>query len=170
MSQGAVADDVGDGGQRRSLQGLIRLASGLLVAFAAFGFGSWFSGAASWIGFYAGARGGTLTGLAQAAAGVGFTLAVVVTLAWYRRRCRRGAADIPARAALAACLALPAGNICWAIFVDAIAYHYGEDIVRPAFDYAIMYVVLGGLLPLTVGIPWLAFRFRRRAPSYGAAA
>jgi hypothetical protein len=33
--------------QRRSLQGIVALVSGLLVMFVAFGFGSWFSGAAS---------------------------------------------------------------------------------------------------------------------------
>src|SRR5688572_7015474 len=117
--------------RRRPVQGVARWASGLLVMFVASGFGAWFSGAASWAGFYLGARGPTLTGLAQATAGIGFTLAVGLTLAWYWRRCRRGATDIPPWAVLAACLALPAGNIFWAIFVDAIAYHYGQDIVRP---------------------------------------
>lgn len=146
------------------MQGLIWIASGLLLLFIAVGFGSWFSGLASWVGFYLGARGRALTGLAQVASGVGFAAAVVVTLAWYARRCRQGVTHIPPRAALAACLALPAGNICWAIFADAVAYHYGQDIVRPAFDYAITYLVLGGLLPLTLGVPWLVFRLRRRAP------
>jgi hypothetical protein len=82
---------------RTSTQALVRLASGLLVMFAAFGFGSWFSGLASWVGFYLGARGTTLAGVAQAAAVVGVA-AVVGQLAWYRRRCRRGRADIPAGA------------------------------------------------------------------------
>jgi hypothetical protein len=40
------------------------------------------------------------------------------------------------------------GSIFWAIFVDAIAYHHGRDVVRPAFDYAVMFLVLGGLPPL----------------------
>ena len=40
----------------RPLHRFVALASGLLLAFAAFGFGSWFSGAASWVDFYAGAR------------------------------------------------------------------------------------------------------------------
>lgn len=51
---------------------------------------------------------------------VGCAAAVVAAMLWYRGRCRRGATDIPGRAALAACLTLPAGNICWAIFVDAV--------------------------------------------------
>jgi hypothetical protein len=87
-------------------------------------------------------------------------------LAWYRRRCGRGATDIPAWAVLTACLALPAGTICWAIFVDAVAYHYGEDIVRPAVDFALMYLVLGGLPPLALGVPWLLWRLRRAAPTF----
>lgn len=148
--------------QRRSLQGIVALASGLLVMFVAFGFGSWFSGAASWVGFYLGARGRTLVGLAQVTTCIGFATAVLVALMWYRRRCRRGAADIPLRAVLAACLILPIGNIFWAIFVDAVAYHYGQDIVRPAFDYAVMYLVVGGMLPLALGVPWLVLRLRRR--------
>ena len=148
--------------QRGSLQAIVALASGLLVMFVAFGFGAWFSGAASWVGFYLGARGPTLAGLAQVATCVGFVTAVVVTLAWYGRRCRRGAVDVPPRAVLAACLILPAGSIFWAIFVDAIAYHYGRDIVRPAFDDVVMFLVLGGLPPLVLGVPWLVSHLRRR--------
>src|SRR5688500_2159413 len=148
---------------RTSTQTLVRLASGLLVMFAAFGFGSWFSGLASWVAFSLGARDSTLTGVAQAAAVVGVAAAVVGQLAWYRRRCLRGRTDIPAVAVWAACLALPVGNISWAIFVDAIAWHYGQDIVRPAFDYAIMYVVLGGVLPLTLGVPWLVSHLAAKA-------
>ena len=150
--------------QRRSLQAVVALASGLLVMFVAFGFGAWFSGAASWVGFYLGARGRMLAGLAQVTTCVGFAIAVVVTLAWYWRRCRRGAVDVPPRAVLTACLILPMGSIFWAIFVDAIAYHYGQDIVRPAFDFAIMYLVLGASLPLAVGVPWLVLRLRRGHP------
>jgi hypothetical protein len=151
-----------DFGQSRSAQGIVVLSSGLLVTFVAFGFGSWFSGAASWIGFYLGARGQTLVGVAQVTACVGFAIAVVITLMLYWRRCLRGKTDISLRAVLAAFLLLPMGNIFWAIFVDAIAYHYGQDIVRPAFDYAIMYLVLGGLLPLAIGVPWLVLHLRRR--------
>ena len=162
-------DYAGCGGPN-SVQGLIHWASGLLVAFAAFGFGAWFSGAASWTGFYLGLRGPTLAGLAQATAGVGTVLVVVLAAAWYRRRCRQGTTDIPPRAALAACLILPAGNIFWAIFIDAVAYHYGEDIVRPAFDHAIMYLVLGGVPPLTFGIPWWVASIRRRSTSLIASA
>jgi hypothetical protein len=154
--------DAGEPGRRRSLQGIVLLASGLLVMFVAFGFGSWFSGAASWVGFYLGARGRTLVGLAQVATCIGFATAIVVALMWYRRRCQRGAADIPLRAVLAACLILPIGSIFWAIFVDAIAYHYGQDIVRPAFDYAIMYLALGAMMPLALGVPWLVVFLRRR--------
>ncbi len=139
----------------------IRLTSGVLVLFFAIGFASWFSGAASWAGFYLGARGPVLTGLAQATMVLGFVLGVAGALAWYWRRCRRGDADISPRAAATACLVLPLGNVFWAIFVDAIAYHYGEDLVRPAFDYAIMYLVLGGLLPVTLGTPWLVSWLRR---------
>jgi hypothetical protein len=153
-----------------SLQRIMRLASGLLVIFFAFGFGSWFSGAASWVGFYLGARGRRLIAVAQVTTWAGFVLGVVMTLAWYWRRCRRGEADISPWAALTACLALPIGSVFWAIFVDAIAYHYGQDIVRPAFDYAIMYIVLGGVLPLTIGVPWLVSRLRRGAPSAGVVA
>jgi hypothetical protein len=144
------------------MQGMLWLASGLLVTFAAIGFASWFSGAASWVGFYLGARAATLTGVAQVTTCVGFAAAVVATLAWYGRQCRRGMTDISPRAALAAALVLPAGNICWAIFVDAIAYRYGRDIVRPAFDFTMMYLVLGAVLPLAVGVPWIVTRLRRR--------
>src|SRR5687768_7216665 len=150
--------------QRRSSQALVALASGLLVMFAAFGFGAWFSGAASWVGFYLGARGRTLAGLAQVTACAGFAIAVVFTLAWYWRRCRRGASDIPPRAVLAACLILRTGSIFWAIFVAAIAYHYGRDVVRPAFDYAVMLLMLGGLPPLALGVPLLVLHLRRRHP------
>ena len=122
-------------GQRRSLQPIVALASGVLVMFVAFGFGAWLSGAASWVGFYLGARGRTLGGLAQVTTCIGFAIAVVVTLAWYWRRCRRGASDSPPQAVLAACLILPMGSIFWAVFVDAIAYHSGRDVVRPAFDH-----------------------------------
>jgi hypothetical protein len=162
MSQSRVPDAAEGGG--RSLQGVIWLASGLLVTFVAFGFGSWFSGAASWAGFYLGARGRTLAGLAQVTAAVGFALGVALALAWYWRRCRRGSTHVPARAVLAAFLVLPLGNIFWAVFTDAVAYHYGQDIIRPAFDYAVMYLVLGGLPPLTLGVPWLMLRLRRGAP------
>src|SRR5688500_12828449 len=135
------------------MQRLVRLASGPLVMFVAFGFGSWLSGAASWVGVYLGARGRALTGLAQASALAGCIFAVVGVLGWYRGRCLRGRTDIPAAAVLAACAALPIGGVFWAIFVDAIAYHYGRDIVRPAFDDAIMYSVLGAFLPLALGVP-----------------
>lgn len=149
-------------GARGSTQRLLWLASGLLAMFFAFGFGAWLSGAVSWVGFYAGVRGQTLIALAQATTASGFALGIVMTLAWYWRRCRRGDADIPPRAALTACVVLPMGSIFWAIFVDAIAYHYGQDIVRPAFDYAIMYTLLGGLLPLALGVPWLLAHLRAR--------
>ena len=155
---------------RCGTQRLLWLASGLLVAFFAFGFGSWLSGAASWVGFYAGARGQTLIAVAQVTAAAGFALGIVMTLTWYWRRCRRGDDDISPWAALAACLVLPMGNIFWAIFVDAIAYHYGQDVVRPAFDYAIMYVVLGGVPPLAIGVPWLLSRLRNRAQLCGTTA
>ena len=150
--------------RRRSLQAIVAPASGLLAMFVAFGFGAWFSGAASWVGFYLGARGATLAGLAQVTACIGFAVAVVVTLAWYWRRCRRGASDIPPRAVLAACLTLPVGSIFWAIFVDATAYHHGRDVVRPAFDHAVMFLVLGGLPPLALGVPLLVSHLRRRHP------
>lgn len=148
--------------RRSSGSRVVHAASGLLVLFAAVGAGAWLSGAASWAAFYLGARGSTLTGVAQATAAAGFALTIVLTIEWYRRRCRRGEADVPARAVLAACVVLAAGNIFWAIFVDAVAYHYGQDIVRPAFDYVIMYLILGGVLPLFIGVPWLAFYLRGR--------
>ena len=150
--------------QRRSLQAMIALGSGVLVMFVAFGFAAWFSGAASWVGFYLGARGRTLAGMAQVTTCIGFAIAVIVTLGWYWRRCRRGLSDIPPRAVLAACLILPVGSISWAIFVDAIAYHHGRDVVRPAFDYAVMFLVLGGLPPLALGVPLLVLCLRRRHP------
>ena len=161
MMQPDVAD-AAESSQPRSTQRIIVLASGLLVMFIAFGFGSWFSGAASWIGFYLGARGQALIAVSQVSACIGFAAAVVLALAWYRRRCRHGVTEDSIPIVLAACLFLPIGNILWAIFVDAIAWHYGEDIVRPAFDYAIMYLILGGLLPLTIGVPWAMSRMRRR--------
>lgn len=148
-----------------SAQRLLWLASGLLVMFFAFGIGSWFSGAVSWVGFYAGARGRSLVALAQVTTAIGFTLGVGTTLTWYWRRCRRGDADIPPGAALLACLVLPIGSIFWAIFVDAIAYQYGQDIVRPAFDFAMMYMVLGSVLPMALGVPCLVWRWSRTASS-----
>jgi hypothetical protein len=151
-----------DAGQR-----LIRLGSGVLVLFVAFGFALWLCGACSWVGFYLGARGGTLVAVARVSTIVGFVGAVVVAVDWYRRRCRGGRADVPGWVAGAACLALPAGAIFWAIFVDAIAYHYGDDLVRPAFDYAIMPLVLGGVVPIAVGVPLLFFRFARGAETRG---
>ena len=142
-------------------QRLMCLASGVFVLFIATGVGSWVSGAASWVGFYAGARGQTLMTLSQVTMAIGFALGTALPLAWYGRRCRRGDADIPRWAALSACLALPVGSICWAIFVDATAWHYGRDIVRPAFDHALMYLVLGGVVPVTFGVPCLVFALRR---------
>jgi hypothetical protein len=85
-----------------STQTPVRLASGLLVMFAAFGFGAWFSGLASWVAFYLGARGATLTGVAQGSVVAGVAAGVVGSLAWYRRRCRRGRADLPGGAVWAA--------------------------------------------------------------------
>src|SRR5687767_2023957 len=103
LNQPRVAD--AEGRRRgRAVQRLLRLTSGLLVYFVALGFTSWFSGAASWVGFYLGTRGKILVGLAQVTTGVGFALAVVTTLAWYSRRCRRGETEIPPWAALAACV------------------------------------------------------------------
>src|SRR5687767_12695618 len=109
--------DVDTSGTTRRKPGgrVVHAASGLMVLFAAVGFGAWFSGAASWAAFYLGARGSTLTGVAQATAAVGFALAIILTIEWYRRRCRRGEVDVPARAVLAACLVLAAGSIFWAI-------------------------------------------------------
>jgi hypothetical protein len=79
---------------------------------------------------------------------------------WYAARCRRGLVDLPPTFLLIALLALPAGAICWAIFVDAIAWHLRSDIVRPAVDMAMMYLVLGSALPVAVGIPLLLSRLR----------
>ena len=146
---------------RPSTQSLIRLSSGILVTFVAFGFGSWFSGLVSWIAFYAGARADTLTAVAQTSAVIGFALAVLAAVAWIWRRHTRGLTQIPLRVVPAAFLILPLGNIFWAIFVDAIAYHYGQDIVRPAFDYAIMYLVLGSVAPLTIATPLLLSYLQR---------
>jgi hypothetical protein len=145
-----------------SLQRLIRVLSGLLVLFVAFGAGSWFSGLCSWIGFYLGARATALTAVAQHSAVIGFGAAVAGCLVWHRARIARGRRDLPFWTAPAAALALLLGNIFWAVFVDAIAWHYGSDIVRPAFDHAIMYLVLGATLPMAVMIPWLLTRMERR--------
>lgn len=149
-------------GSTASPQALLRLASGLLLLFAAVGFAAWLSGAASWVAFYCGARGRTLTHIAQLTLVIGFALAVFTAFAWHVRRCHRGRTTIPARAVLVACLTLTLGNIFWAIFVDAIAWHYGDDIVRPAFDTALMYLVLGAVLPLTLGTPPLLSHLARR--------
>jgi hypothetical protein len=119
------------------------------------------------VGFYLGTRGGTLVAVARVSTVIGFIGAVVVAVDWYRRRCSGGWAHVPPWVAAAACLALPTGAIFWAIFVDAIAYHYGDDLVRPAFDYAIMPLVLGGVVPVTVGVPLLCFRFARGAEARG---
>ena len=151
--------------ESRASRLLIRHSSGLLVAFIAFGFGSWFSGASSWVGFNLGARGAVLIAVAQASAWVGCVAAVLGLVAWVWRRHRRGLTDVPAWAVLAAFLVLPLGNIFWAIFVDAIAYHYGRDIVRPAFDNAIMYIVLGGLPPMAIAMPLLLSRLSRLHPA-----
>ena len=144
------------------LQRVIALASGLLTAFAAFGFASWVSGAISWVAFYLGARGAVLTGLAQAAVFAGFALGLCLAVTWHLWRRRRGATDIPPAAALAACVILPLGNIFWATFVDAIAYHYGQDLVRPAFDLAVMWLVLGAVPVLTFTVPWILTRLARK--------
>jgi hypothetical protein len=136
----------------------------VLVGLVAFGFAAWLSGAAAWIAFYAGARGGVLAGVAQAAVVVGFLTAAIGATAWYACRCRRGEPGVPPRLALAACLALPLGGICWAVFVDATAWHYGQDVVRPAFDNAVLYPVLVGLPVLAVGVPLLAWA-SSRAPA-----
>lgn len=146
-----------------SLQRLLRGISGVLVLFVAFGGASWFSGLCSWVGFYLGARERTLTAVAQCSAAVGFVASVAVCLAWYRARVARGRHDLPFWTAPGASLALLLGNICWAIFVDATAWHYGRDIVRPAFDYAMMYLVLGATLPMAVLVPWWLARVERRA-------
>ena len=141
------------------------------MTFAAVGFGSWFSGAASWIAFYAGARADTLTAVAQASAVIGFALAVLACVAWIWWRSSHGLTHIPLRAVPAAFVILPLGNIFWAVFVDAIAYHYGQDIVRPAFDHAIMYVILGSVAPLTLAMPLLLSYFqppRQPAPTPAA--
>jgi hypothetical protein len=93
IESAAVADGKATHGQ--SLQRLLRLASGLLLAFVAFGFGAWFSGAVSWVGFYLGARGQALASLAQVTAGVGFAVGVAGT-PWYavaERMCRRISCD-----------------------------------------------------------------------------
>jgi hypothetical protein len=147
------------------LQAVTRPASGVLVGFAAFGFAGWFSGLASWIAFYLGFRAGGLALVAQATAVAGFLLGAAGAVAWYARRCRRSEpAGVPPRVALAACLALPLGGICWAVFVDAIAWRYGQDVVRPAFDNAILYPVLVGLPLLAVAVPALASRLVRPLP------
>ena len=146
-----------------SLQRLLRLLSGPLLMFVTFGVGSWFSGLCSWIGFYLGAREGTLVAVAQYSAVAGFVAAVAGCLAWYHARVARGRADLPPWTVPVAFLALPIGNIFWAVFVDAIAWHYGADIVRPAFDYTMMYLVLGAALPMAVLVPWLLARVDRRA-------
>jgi hypothetical protein len=148
-----------------STQRLIRLSSGILVTFAACGFGAWFSGAASWIAFYAGARGGVLTAVAQTSAATGFTLAAVACVAWIWWRHSRGVTHIPVHVIPAAFSILPLGSIFWAIFVDAIAYHYGRDIVRPAFDYVLMYIILGSVAPLGIATPLLISYLRRCAQS-----
>ena len=109
-----------------------------------------------------------MVAVARVSTMIGFVGAIIGAVDWYRRRCRGGQADVPTWVAAAACLALPAGGIFWAIFVDAIAYHYGEDLVRPAFDYTIMYLVLGALVPVTVGVPLLClflWRSRSRSPA-----
>ncbi len=146
-----------------SLQRLIRLLSGVLVLFVASGVGSWFSGLCSWIGFYLGARDATLVAVAQSSAAVGFIGAATGCLVWHHARAARGRCGIPFWAVPGASLTLLLGNVAWAIFVDATAWHYGSDIVRPAFDYAIMYLVLGATVPLAVAVPWLLARLERRA-------
>jgi hypothetical protein len=151
----------------RSMQRLLVCASGLMVTFFAFGFASWFSGAACWVSFYLGARGQQLIMLARITTTAGFVFGIVIPVVWYWRRCRGGRADVPPRAALLACLTLPFGSIFWAIFVDAIAWHYRQDIVRPAFDFAIMYLVLGAVLPLTLAVPCIVLGLQRRAMSVG---
>ena len=145
-----------------SLQRLLRMVSGLVVTFFAFGFASWLCGAVCWLAFYAGARGANLSIVARIATVVGFIAGAVAPLVGYRRRCLRGKGDIPPLAALAACASLPVGGIFWAVFVDAIAWHHGRDVVRPAFDFAIMYVLLISVLPLAIGMPWVMKRSRTR--------
>lgn len=145
-----------------SPQPLLRLTSGVLVLFMAFGVASWTCGWACWIGFYLGARGAALINLTNAATTLGFVACIAGVMGWYAARCRRGMREISWRMVLAACLTLPVGNICWAIFVDATAWHYGRDLVRPAFDHAIMYILFASTVPLMVGVPvWSAVCTRR---------
>ena len=145
-----------------SLQRLMRLLSGVLVLFVAFGTASWclrvvFVGCVlRWRARRDADRHG------ECAAVVGFIAAVGGCLAWYRIRVARGRPDLPFFAAPGASLALLLGNICWAVFVDATAWHYGSDIVRPAFDRAMMYLVLGATVPMAALIPWLLTRIERR--------
>lgn len=151
-----------------SMQRLLGWVSGLLLLFFTFGIASWFSGAVCWLGFYLGARGEALASLAKTTTVVGFALGIAGTVAWYVRRYRSGEAAITPKAALLACLVLPMGNIFWAIFVDATAWHHGKDVVRPAFDYAMMFLVLGSVPPLALIVPCLVFHLRRRTTKRNA--
>lgn len=149
------------------MQRLLTWISGLMVTFFAFGVAGAFCGAACWLGFYLGARGRTMITLAHVTTVVGFASGVAMAVGWYWRRCRSGNVAITPRAALVACLTLPIGSIVWAVLVDATAWHAREDIVRPAFDYAMMFLVLGAVLPMALAVPWVAVHLRRRAGAGG---
>jgi hypothetical protein len=137
-------------------------ASGLLTLFLAIGCGFFVSGLCAWIAEGIGLRGKMLIAIADGSLYVGFAASVAIFIGWFIARCRRGDIHLPRRYILLGLLALPIGAISWAIFIDAIAWHLRKDIVRPAVDMAMMYLVLTAVAPMTVGIPLILSCLRRR--------
>jgi hypothetical protein len=149
-------------GNSRPISDRLQWASGVLALFQATGGGFFLSGLCAWIAEGIGLRGKVLIAIANGSLYLGFVAAVGIFIGWFAARCRRGDVYLSRRFILLGLLALPAGAISWAIFVDAIAWHLRRDIVRPAVDMAMMYLVLATVMPMAVGIPFVLSRVRRR--------
>ena len=148
----------------RSIGQRLWWASGVLVLLFAFGAGAWTSGAAAWVVDGCGGGAATIVAAGEAGYVAGFVTAVMESILWYARRCRRGREDLSICHVAAAMLALPVGAIAWAIFVDAIAWHHREDLVRTPVDYVIMYTVLISAIPVAVGVPLIVRRLQTALP------
>ena len=155
------ADNLAGEEQIDATERIWRWSCGVLLLCAAFGVGSFASGLASWVADGVGAPMDVVLLAGRIGLYAGFVAPVFVLPVAYARRCRCGRSGIRRRELTAMLLALPAGAIPWAVFVDAIAWHRKVDEVRPMFDYAVMPLVLGAAVPLALGMPILMAHVRR---------